>query len=71
MKHELKVGDFILVTSGTVSARGNGWVGTIKQVTELYNYTGAEYHYRAKDLRGTKEFYVSGVVPSSLLKELM
>ena len=68
MKHKLKVGDLILVIDGTVWARRN-WVGTIKRVTELYPYTGLEFHYRAADEKG-KSYYVNGVAPSSLLKEL-
>jgi hypothetical protein len=71
MKHELKVGDLILVTDGTFPAKQMGWIGTVKQVTELYNYYGTEYHYRAKDLHSRESYYVNGVTPSSLLKELL
>lgn len=71
MKHELNVGDLILVTDGTFPAKKMGWIGTIKQVTELYNYTSTEYHYRAKDLHSRESYYVSGVSPSSLIKELL
>lgn len=67
-RNEIKVGDYILVTDGTYSARIYNFIGKVLRVTTV-DPSGDSYPFQATD--GTTEWWVNGIIPTELNKALV
>lgn len=68
LKNEIKVGDYILVTDGTIPAKMHNFIGKVLRVTTV-DPSGDSYPFQATD--GNTEWWVNGFALTDLTKALI